>query len=327
MLKIIKGFVGKKFPYVFALLRFIRYSWHKRHEAIMAKDEVAKWLSRLATYTVYAKAKKKYEEPPIVILSCYNDIDIIEGIIEEILLTDCQLIIVDNWSNDGTWDKIVNFKSHINVLHIEQFPLEGPSNDYNWKQILDRKSLLAADYPNRWILHQDSDEITLSPLTNFSLSEVLSGVSSLGFNVVSLRMLDFRAIKDDFIFGNPVNHFKFFLFSDIPSYQLQNKIWLQPDNQPVNLSELGGHDVNFTNKKVFPLRFPRLHYSIRSFEQINRKYLDRLKRTEKERKLYGWHIHLDKMLEEKIVFQQSELNEFNRNTLYVEHKKRFYYAD
>lgn len=47
MLKIIKGFVGKKFPYIFALLRFIRYSWHKRHEAIMAKDEVAKWLSRL----------------------------------------------------------------------------------------------------------------------------------------------------------------------------------------------------------------------------------------------------------------------------------------
>lgn len=326
MFKKIKNKLKIKFPYINALLKFIKFSNRKKENAYFNKDFINSHLSKLAAYTVFNKARKNIISP-IVILSCYNDIDIIEGILEELLSTDIQLIIVDNWSTDGTWEKIKGLKNKKKLLHIEQFPLNGPSENYDWKEILDRKALLAKDYPNRWILHQDSDEITLSPLTNFSLAESLSAVKDLGYNVVPLRMLDFRAIKDDFKSGNPVSHFQFFLFSDIPSYQLQNKVWLQPYDKIVDLSSRGGHDVSFENRRVYPIRFPRLHYSIRSSEQMNNKYLDRLKRTKKERELYGWHVHLDSIKKEKIVFDKIELNEFTPSKLYIEHKSWFVYED
>lgn len=327
MKNFIKSFIKKNFPYLFNLLKLVRFSLIKQNEKIeINKSKIDIWLPKLAAYTLYSKAYNPTPEKPIVILSSYNDNDIIESIISRIL-EDSELIVIDNWSTDGTWEIIQKFSSHPNLLHAEQFPLNGPTEHYEWKLILDRKAKLAKDYPNRWIMHQDSDEITLSPIENFSISQILSGARLLGYNVIPLRMIDFRPIDNKFVSGNPIEYFQYFLFSDIPSYQLQNKIWIQPIDECVDLSSTGGHNVNFLGKNVLPIRFPRLHYSIRSKLQIQKKHSNRLGRIEKEKNMYNWHVHIKESNQERVLFDKNELIRFKREDLYSLYKDKFSYDD
>ena len=213
------------------------------------------------------------------------------------------------------------------ILDIKQFPFEGPCDEYRWKDMLDLKSNIALEYKGRWIIHQDSDEVTLSPFKNFSIPYVLKAIQNMGYNALSVRMLDFTPIDDKFTIGNPVKYFNYYRISDIPSYSLQNKIWLQGDER-IDLSCMGGHDARFSNRLIFPLRLPRNHYSIRSIAHAKSKYSPkRLDRSSSEREELGWHTHIDIKLKEKVVYDEKELIPFNFNELYSDKFEWFIHND
>lgn len=313
-------YLVSKMPFIENILSLYRYSkWltNYRQKLTCDNNEYYEHIYQELHLKCLPSVLKSEPVKPLIIMTTYNDHDIIESIIRENDKLGYEQIIIDNWSDDGTWSIITRLKSEISsVLNIMQFPFEGPSNDYQWKAMLDLKSEIALNYKHRWILHQDSDEITISPFFNINVGIVLNAIRELGFNCVSLRMIDFTPVDNNFTVGNPLAYFNYYRISSIPSYGLQNKIWYQGDER-IDLSHAGGHDAAFKDRKVFPIRLPRFHYSIRSIEHAKSKYSPkRLVRSESERSTLGWHTHVEVKLNEKIIFDKEELIEYNFSDLY-----------
>ena len=266
------------------------------------------------------KNKAKTSNSPsrriICIISTYNDADIIAGIIEENIKQGFQIYIIDNWSSDGTWEIIEDLNSSTdNIIGIERFPAEGRSESYDWHAILNRKSQIGAQFPGNWIFHQDSDEVTISLFNDISVIDFLDFVEEKNCNVVCLRMLDFRPTDHSFTTGNPVRHFTHYEFSKDPSYLVQEKIWLQYDSEAVDLASSGGHRVTFPKKRIYSIKLPRLHYSIRSISQLKGKILDRNTRGRKEREQRNWHTHIQGLENVKFIHNKFELVEFDQKNL------------
>lgn len=320
----------EKIPFIENILSLYRYSnWIKNYEKSIHENEFFyKTFNQLNREVLRTTLNEKLIKKPIIIMTTYNDHDIIEAIIRKNDDLGYEQIIIDNWSNDGTWSIIENLKKELtSVIEIHQFPFDGPTENYQWKAMLDLKAKIALNFKGRWILHQDSDEVTITPFLNANISKVLQAVSHLGYNVVPLRMIDFTPVDDSFSIGNPIDHFEYYRLSSIISYGLQNKIWLQGDEE-VDLSSMGGHDVNFTTKKVFPIRLPRFHYSIRSIAHAKSKYsTKRLERSASERETLGWHTHVEVKLTEKVIYDKDELIKFDFNHLYSERFNWFIYND
>lgn len=258
---------------------------------------------------------------PIAIISTYNDVDIIAFIVGH-AMKEFDVYLIDNWSTDGTWDIIKSFTDS-RILGVEQFPSIGPTDDYEWQQILMRKEEVALRYPGKWILHQDSDEVTISPFTHVSCAAAFCTIENHGYNMASCRMLDFRPVDDTFVAGDPVAHFKYFEFSSIPSYQLQNKIWLQPRGERVNLAHQGGHNVTFDSVRPFPFRFPRLHYSVRSSRHLRLKAANRAQRSAKEQSALNWHTHLESLQSHDTVRRPDSLIKYCSSTFYDQYFTMF----
>lgn len=318
-----------KVPFIENILSLYRYAnWMRNYKSSISDNE--KYFKIFHEFNTEA-IKSGFDNDvskPILIMTTYNDHDIIESIIRENDNLGYEQIIIDNWSSDGTWHLIQKLKNEIDsILNIQQYPFDGPTDDYQWKSMLDLKARIASKYKGRWILHQDSDEITISPFLNRDIRHVLNAVKKMGYNVVPLRMLDFTPIDNSFTIGNPVTHFKYYRLSQIISYGLQNKVWLQGDNE-VDLSSMGGHDVSFLGKKVFPIRLPRFHYSIRSIEHAKSKYSPkRLERSAIERQSLGWHTHVEVKLNEKVIYDKEELINYNFDDLYSFRFNWFIYND
>jgi hypothetical protein len=318
MLKKLYYLSQDKVPFISNIRLLYNYSnWINEYRRNIRDEEVYRSKFDSLCRNVYSIKCQDKLDKPIIIMTTYNDHDIIEAIIEENHLNGYEQIIIDNWSTDGTWSIISKMEKKYNsILNIKQFPFNGPTNDYRWKDMLDIKSKIALDYKNRWIIHQDSDEFTISPLKNFSIEFILKAIENMGYNAISVRMLDFTPVDDSFSIGNPIENFNYYRISEIPSYSLQNKIWLQGDEQ-VDLSCMGGHDVKFTNRRLFPLRLPRFHYSVRSIAHARSKYSPkRLERSTSEREELGWHTHISVKLEEKVIYNKNELIYFDFNELY-----------
>ncbi|MDP9530031.1 glycosyltransferase family 2 protein [Pseudomonas protegens] len=321
----IKSFLELKSPGVLNLIRFVKYSnWMHRY-----KSEVVHQAYYKKIYGALAANVLQSSEPvgnkPLVIITTFNDHDIIEAIVRRNAAQGLDQILIDNWSTDGTWSILEKLQSEgVGFLELIRYPFDGPSPHYEWKKMLDLKSSMALKYPNRWIFHQDSDEVTISPWINYDISRVLHSIKDMGYNAISLRMIDFQPVDDKFEIGDPVENFKYFHFSSIPSYSLQNKIWYQEVGQEVDLSCMGGHDAQFPGRRLFPIRLPRYHYSVRSSAHSQSKYAaSRMERTSKERNTLGWHTHIENKIKTDVVKNKEELILFEHQELYSTYFDQF----
>ncbi|MCI9882918.1 MULTISPECIES: glycosyltransferase [Methylobacterium] len=240
---------------------------------------------------------------PLAIITTFNDADCIRSILLANIREGLSVWLIDNWSTDGTWEIIQSLlqDSHLStyIEGTERYPTTGASQHYDWSGMLGRKEKIAENFVGRWILHQDSDEITVSPVANITCAECLFRIEDRGFNTVNMRMFDFRPVDS----GEPGDDievsFPYFEFSKNVSYGLQIKAWIQPTGQ-VDLKSHGGHRVEFKDSNVFPLRLPRKHYSIRSVAHGRRKvFAERKPRFERERLEKGWHTHYDQEISDK----------------------------
>ncbi len=254
--------------------------------------------------------------PPLAIITTFNDADCIRAILEANLREGLHVWVIDNWSTDGTWDLL----NELRVAHpakiefIERYPSAGASDHYDWSGMLMRKEEIALQFPGRWILHQDSDEITVSPVSNLTCAECLFRIGTLGYNTVNMRMFDFRPTDASEADGSIEDHLDYFEFSNKPGYSRQIKAWVQPTTR-VDLASGGGHKVHFEESKIFPLRLPRKHYAIRSASHGRRKvFAERKPRFLKERTEKGWHTHYDDSHDDaEFIWKRDELNRYSIN--------------
>ena len=248
---------------------------------------------------------------PLAILSCYNEEDVLEQVIDNWITQGCDLYLIDNWSTDRSWD-IVQAAAQRYGRHVmtERFPVERPERSA-WLHILARKEEVAFCHQGRWIIHTDADEIRDSPFYPFSLADALHMVEIAGWNRVDFTLLNHRPVDDvawvPGTIGSALPHFE---YGTKPGHFLQKKAWLQ-GKEKVRLVPSGGHLAEFQDARDCPYRFPLHHYPLRSANHARRKvHQERYGRWSTAELDAGMHHHYaDLLQQETIVWDASTLHQ------------------
>lgn len=240
----------------------------------------------------------------IALISSFNEGDVIGQVIGDLIDNGCEVYLLDNHSTDNTVEVASQWLGR-GLLKIEAFP-PGPPADlekqYLWREILMRKSQLAAQLGADWIIHADADELRESPWPDMSLADAFGVVDSLGFNAVNFALFNFRPVDDSFQPGDDLRQrFQYYEPGEWVN-ALQIKAWKNTGVE-FDLASSGGHNVGFAGRQVFPIPFILRHYPIRSSAHGRRKVLnERLPRYTRQERAAGWHNHYDAMASEGHTF-------------------------
>ncbi|MFN3349638.1 hypothetical protein [Pseudorhodoplanes sp.] len=261
---------------------------------------------------------------PVAIFATFNDGEIIVETTAKMLDDGIDVRVLDNWSQDGTFETLQSLSRYRPGLAVERFPSDQAMG-FNWAATLDRKAEIAVTYPDRWIVHHDSDEIRCAPWPRKSFRSGLWIADRCGFNAIDFTVIDFRPISASFVSGCKLEQtLTMFEFGKRPGHFLQTKVWKQGDRR-VSLSKGGGHDVQFNGRKVFPYKFLLKHYPLRSPEHARKKiFAERLPRYAPELKSSGWHSHYDRYSqEEEFIWKPEGLIEFQEPVVWRDYLLEF----
>ena len=226
----------------------------------------------------------------VAIVAAYNEEDIIEQVISDLAEQAIQVYFLDDGSTDRTVERVERFVGH-NVLAIER---SRDAGRFEWDRILRRKAALAETIDADWFIHHDADEFRESPWSDLSLNAAIQRVDALGYNAIDFESLDFWPTHDGFRPGDDVRR-AFPYFSRGAAYdRVQIRCWKKTAG--LDLASSGGHDVQFPERNVFPLRFIQRHYPVRSQEHGERKiFIERSGRYVEAERARGWHVQYDDM--------------------------------
>lgn len=222
----------------------------------------------------------------LALMSAYNEVDVVGPVIDHLEANGILTYFIDNGSTDGTL-KTVRSRLGRSVIGIESLE-PGEDGKVSWRAILARKVVLSKELGADWYIHHDADELRESPWPGIGLRDALRRVDRLGYNAIDFRVLNFPPVDDRFREGDdPRAHF--LRWEDPAEYdRIQRKCWKAGASDVV--LEDGGHDVRFTGRNLFPLRFLLRHYPIRSQSHGTRKVLqERRHRFADDEIAFGWH--------------------------------------
>lgn len=280
--------------------------------------------------TLLAVAGREMYRPParevsvLAVINAYNEADMIEETIYYLLTQGIDVRLVDNWSNDGTYEKgLAMAKQWPQQVTVERFP-EEPTGKYEWEKLLRHTVDCGTASGYDWVMHQDADEIRETPWQQANLRQAISHADALGYNAIDFTVLDFRPVEPDAVKreGDCRMRLPFFEFGKRPGHFLQIKAWKNQAQLDVELGASGGHEAAFAGRKTFPLKFISRHYPIRSQEHGRKKIFQERKArflpAEKEGK--GWHIQYDHIQpDDKLLWDRSQLITWNRHVFDCEY--------
>jgi hypothetical protein len=227
----------------------------------------------------------------VAIISAYNEADIIEQVVDDLVTQGVQIYLLDDGSTDGTAAAV---ERHVGrgVIGIERL---APAA-FDWERILVRKAQLAAELDASWFIHHDADEFRESPWPNLSLREAIRRVDALGYNAIDFAGLDFWPTAQAVAQGADIRR-ALTMYSELAPYdRVQIRCWKK--TAIVDLAASGGHEAQFPERRVFPIRFILRHYPIRGQAHGERKVFaerrNRFLTGERER---GWHVQYDHLHE------------------------------
>jgi hypothetical protein len=253
---------------------------------------------------------------PLAIIATYNDQDIVPQIVTDLLDDGIDVHVLDNWSTDETFEQLSGLSTSRSGLTLERFPATGSTPYLEWRAILERKEEVAAQFSNRWVIHQDSDELRRSPWPEISLRAGLYIAERMGFNAIDFTVCNFRPIDDSFAAGmHPEAAFRFFEFGRHPAHLIQVKTWRQGEER-VTLATTGGHQAEFSGRRIFPYKFLLKHYQLRSPAHARQKVFERRSRFSPQELAIGWHDHYNHLtIDDSFVWRSSELTEFDERAI------------
>lgn len=261
--------------------------------------------------------KDKKMLPITAIIAAYNEGDVIYHVVKNLVEQDIQVYFIDHNSTDNTVEQVSKFLGK-GVVHIEKFPEESgmdiPNDIYSWRYILKRKEQISQLLGDGWYIHTDADEFREAPFSGLNLREGIEKVDSEGYNAINFKIYDFKPIDDSFIAGEDVREYLTHYSKDIHQYnKIQVKCW-KNFGQEINLWESGGHNIEFLERKIYPLPFILRHYAIRSQEHgLKKIFEERKKRYDAEERKALWHQHYDEIKNEGHNFIEKKENLISYN--------------
>lgn len=232
----------------------------------------------------------------VAIIAAYNEADIIEQVVGDLITQGIQIYFLDDGSTDNTAAIVERFLG-LGVLAVERCPArsrDAARADFEWERILLRKTALAKELDADWFIHHDADEFRESPWPHLTLKDAIQRVDALGFNAIDFTSLDFWPVDDRFRAGDDVREALPLYAEHAPYDRVQIRCWKKTGD--LDLSSTGGHEARFPDRRVFPLRFILRHYPIRGQEHGDRKvFQERQNRFLEGERARGWHIQYDAM--------------------------------
>jgi glycosyltransferase involved in cell wall biosynthesis len=228
----------------------------------------------------------------VAIIAAYNEADIIELAVRDLIANGILVYLIDDGSTDDTARLIEPLVGH-GVVRIERLgPATDGSRTFSLERLVRRKAQIAGELDADWFINHDADEFRESPWGGVSLLDGIRRVDLAGFNAIDFLNLDFWPTPDRPEPGNDVRT-AFTWYSEAAPYnRVQVRCWRKTPE--IEVASTGGHDVQFANRRVFPIRFISRHYPIRGQAHGERKvFAERRARfSEKERERH-WHVQYD----------------------------------
>ncbi|OOC63691.1 glycosyltransferase [Paenibacillus ihbetae] len=292
-----------------------RYSVNKYMIGYTINTHIHEWKNTILVVSgTEAYAKPTNEVSVLAIINTYNEEDIIAETINHLLLQGIDVKIIDNWSTDKTYEIVRELSESSNRITVERYP-DKPTEFYQWGKLLENVENLSSKLNYDWFIHYDADEIRESPWVEYNLRQAISFVDYCGYNAIDFTVLDFRPINSAIVTNNHEDNLKFFEFGKRNGHFVQIKCWKKNGNVRVNLSESGGHEAFFSDRRVYPIKFLTKHYPLRNKEQALKKiFMDRNCRISPEEKSKGWHTQYNSFTgSESFEWDKSYLIPWNRS--------------
>ncbi len=255
----------------------------------------------------------------LTFIPVYNEADIIIQTLNHLLSQGSDICVLDNWSDDGSYETVLEFsKKFPKRVTVQRFP-EKPNNAFELQKIMRKIEQLSVELSGSydWFMVNDADEIRWSPWPGITLGQAMSFISRVGFNSVAFTLFNFELVKDGF--GPKDDPKKFFEYGEFVGDEfafLQVKAWRS--SQKIGLAKSGGHLAEIPDQNIFPIKFLLCHYPLRSTEQAGRKiFKERLPRyTTKEKKI-GWHVHYNNQVKNQDFIKSKDgLIRFDQTDFY-----------
>lgn len=218
-------------------------------------------------------------------MAVYNEADILQAMLRHYVRRGMLVYAIDNWSTDGSFEIA---ESEPGVV-VQRWP-EQPIATFEWGAMLDffqsKLDLIGAD----WYSLCGADHY-LDTLDGSDFLATVRRIDRAGYNAISFVHRTFRPPDDSFTIGDPVATFTQD-YTDDPAWLCDT--WKSlPGITPV-LRHMGGHDVLFRRRNVYPHKLLRRHYPIRSQAHGERKvFQERKTRWSLAERAIGWHVQYD----------------------------------
>ena len=225
----------------------------------------------------------------VAIISVFNEEDIVEYCISDLIEQGIGVYVLDDASTDRSPAILERFRAR-GLIGVER--LERPDGGYRLTDHLIRKQELTAEIDADWFISHDADEFREGPWHGLNLKRSIELVDRLGYNAIDFEMLNFWPTRELGAGEDPRVAFTGYK----PATQeltRQTRVWKR---QPaIDLVTLGGHEVLFAGRKVFPTPFLLRHYPVRGQVHGERKvFRERLPRYDTGEVANGWHVHYDR---------------------------------
>jgi glycosyltransferase involved in cell wall biosynthesis len=242
----------------------------------------------------------------IGLMRVYNEADILEENLNYLEKQGINLILLDGYSTDGSYEIAKKFLKK-NIIKLKQQKKSTFSviklNTYLLK--------LIQEFNPDWVIWIDADEFLESPFRNLNLKEAIEQEARNDYNVIQFNHFKFWPTnKDPMDESNVRARLKF--YSWVGDYRFKAWKWYPS-------TTYDDHKPTFPNKiekKISPTKFVMRHYQIRSYEHGLRKiFEERMKRFDPQEKKMGWHKQYDYYIPEKNLFviDSSKLTEYKED--------------
>jgi len=209
----------------------------------------------------------------IVLVPAYNEVDIIEEVIQHLLSQKMEIIILDNFSNDGTFE-ICKKYSDKGLLKVSQIKTKTFDINLNLRILYDLALKDQAD----WVVICAADEILETGIKNRTLREEIEKTAKEGYNLIQFDRYDFFLTDDD-------NEVAKSITKRLTYYSCQGehvyRAWKCIPG--IDIEAGGSHYPYFpegVGYKIYPKKFVMRHYPFRDKQQAERKAKERARGRE-----------------------------------------------
>jgi len=231
-------------------------------------------------------------------LPVYNEKDLVEEVIRHLISQELDLVVLDNGSSDGSYEKCKKFEES-GLITLNQIK----TTNFDFSLILRILYDMALTKNPDWLIRSDQDEILESWQSNLTLKAAIEEENAKGNNLIQFDVFEFfrtnndnlteKSVKDKFRYYSWQHNFAYRAWKHFPGVRVEG----------------AGHLPTFPKNcryKVAEKNFVLRHYRFRNKEQAIRNNAQRLQRTKNSpEKKIGWNIHFDKISQTKFYEPQN----------------------